>query len=107
MTMAVPSSLMGLVEGGSGGTHVWRFRFALSDGRRYEERLESPALSAWLSAHIRAFESLSGVPPPIALVAAPPQLHDECTPLAWADLVEHYAASPRAPSRDGLLPLPA
>lgn len=105
--MAVPSALMGLVEGGSEGKHEWRFRFALSDGRRYEERLESPTLSAWLSAHIRAFESLSGVPPTIELVAVPPRLHDECTPLAWADLVEHYAASPRAPCRDGLLPLPA
>jgi hypothetical protein len=39
---------MGLVEGGSEGKHEWRFRFALSDGRRYEERLESPTLPAWL-----------------------------------------------------------
>jgi hypothetical protein len=97
---------MGLVEGGAEGKQGWWFRFALSDGRLYEERLDAPTLPVWLSAHVRAFESLSGVPPTIELVVVPPALHEECTPLAWADLVEHYAASPRAPSPDGLLPLP-
>jgi len=104
--MGTSPAMMGLVEGGSEGKREWRFRLALSDGRCYGERLESPTLQAWLSAHIRAFESLSGVPPTIELVGVPPALHEECTPLAWADLIEYYAASPRAPSPNGLLPLP-
>ncbi|MBV8881780.1 MAG: hypothetical protein JO332_17615 [Planctomycetaceae bacterium] len=102
----VPPEILGLVQGEGEGKQAWRFRFVLSDGRRYEERLEGTTLEAWLSAHIRAFETFGGVPPTIELVAAPNDLDEDCLERAWADLIEHYAASPREPGPNGLLPLP-
>lgn len=101
-----PSGILGLVEGAADAGHAWRFSFTLSDGRRYEERLETPGLESWLGAHVRAFLSLGGVPPTVELSSVPPGLAGERTRRAWADLIEFYAASPRAPSPVGLLPLP-
>lgn len=97
----------GLVEGRAEGKQAWRFQFVLSDGRRYEELLEPATLESWLAAHVRAFEALGGVPPRIDLTALPRGLHDDRTRRAWADLLEHFAGTPRAPSPDGLLPLPS
>jgi len=101
-----PTSILGLVEGAADAGQAWRFRFTLSDGRRYEEWLEDPGLESWLGAHLRAFRAFSGVPPTVELSAIPPGLADERTRRAWADLIEHFAASPREPLPDGLLPLP-
>src|SRR5581483_2275744 len=95
-----PTSILGLVEGAADAGQAWRFRFTLSDGRRYEEWLEDPGLESWLGAHLRAFRAFSGVPPTVELSAIPPGLADERTRRAWADLIEHFADSPRAPVRD-------
>src|SRR4051812_33313477 len=103
----VPPEVVGLVQGETEGKLGWRFQFALSDGRRYDEVLARQSLESWLAAHRRAFETFGGVPPTIELVAAPKDPDAPCLREAWADLIQHYAASPRNPAADGLLPLPA
>lgn len=100
-----PNGVTGFVRG-EGDGKAWRFLLELSDGRHYGELLKDASLDAWLGAHLRAFETLGGVPPTLELVSIPPGLHEEGAQAAWADLVRHYAASPREPDAGGLLALP-
>lgn len=102
--MLVPT--MGHVTGEGDGKQGWRFRLLLSDGRVHSELLKQPTLESWLAAHVRAFEALGGVPPTLELADVPPGLDDDCVHQAWADLIKHYAGSPRTPGPSGLLPLP-